>query len=285
METYISSERVNTGRQFEVDCVKFFAIFFMICIHVYEQLGKYDYHHMIPLGVFRNAMEFLGGPMAAPMFMFTMGIGMVFTHHDSAEEFMKRGWKFPFPSVILGNLLGLLLPTGEKVAFPLSLWFLYPVAGILFAEYMQRTLDKDRLYGRMILMGVVGVIALSSWLRWAGYDIRWLYALAENSYYHQTLISVLWTLSFLLLVLGTIHFLLGGIEQSRMGFFVCFCSRNLNTIYIIQWLIIAYMVAFVTAMSVERRLSATGIVLVGMLVSVLTIGITVLLNKKKRKLL
>lgn len=363
METYISSERVNTGRQFEVDCVKFFAIFFMICIHVYEQLGKYDYHHMIPSGVFRNAMEFLGGPMAAPMFMFTMGIGMVFTHHDSAEEFMKRGWKlllmgfalnffratlleilgnlilgmdysfvyiaddllnidilqfagmtfltvgimkkakvttggmlavgimmqaigiwvskFPFPSVILGNLLGLLLPTGEKVAFPLSLWFLYPMTGILFAEYMQRTLDKDRLYGRMILMGVVGVIALSSWLRWAGYDIRWLYALAENSYYHQTLISVLWTLSFLLLVLGTIHFLLGGIEQSKMGFFVCFCSRNLNTIYIIQWLIIAYMVAFVTAMSVERRLSAAGIVLVGMLVSVLTIGITVLLNKKK----
>ncbi|MBQ8261605.1 MAG: hypothetical protein IJZ00_04905, partial [Lachnospiraceae bacterium] len=43
-DSFIASECVNTGRQFEVDCVKFFAIFFMICIHVYEQLGNYDYH-------------------------------------------------------------------------------------------------------------------------------------------------------------------------------------------------------------------------------------------------
>ena len=82
---------MNKGRQFEVDCIKFFAIFFMICIHIYEQLGRYDYKHLLPTGFFRNAIEFLGGPMAAPVFMFAMGMGMVYTRHNSSEEFIKRG--------------------------------------------------------------------------------------------------------------------------------------------------------------------------------------------------
>ena len=34
-------------RRFELDAVKFFAIFFMVMIHVYEYLGPYDTDHGI----------------------------------------------------------------------------------------------------------------------------------------------------------------------------------------------------------------------------------------------
>ena len=352
----LSSERINTGRQFEVDCIKFFAIFYMICIHVYEQLGAYEYHNIVPVGVFRNVVEFLGGPMAAPVFMFTMGIGMVYTRHNSPKEFIKRGWKLlfmgfalnffretlleilgnlllgmdysfeyiadgflnidilqfagmtflivglmkkagigigkmlvigvlfqaigmwashlTFSSVIPGNLLGLLLPTGEKVAFPFSLWCLYPFFGIIFAEYLQRVLDKNKFYRMLIVTSVVVTIAFSSCLCWMEYDIRHFYALADNSYYRQTFMSILWIMPFVLLALGISHFIFRRIEQTKAGFFIRFCSQNLNTIYIIQWLLIAWMVAFVTAMDIEAQLQATGIFLVGFLVSVSAIGIT-----------
>ncbi len=365
IESFISSERVNTSRQFEVDCVKFFAIFFMICIHVYEQLGNYDYHNMMPVGFFRNAMEFLGGPMAAPVFMFTMGIGMVYTHHKSPGEFINRGWKLlfmgfalnffretlleilgnfllgmdysfeyiadgflnidilqfsgmtflvvgflkkagigtkrmlvigvlmqaigmwashlTFSSVIHGNLLGLLLPTGEKVAFPFSLWCLYPLSGMIFAEYLQRVCDKDRFYCIILISGVVVALAFTSCFCWIGYDIRYIYALAENSYYHQTFIGVLWIGSIVLIALGISRFLLGKIEQTKAGAFIFFCSRNLNVIYIIQWLIIAWTVAFVTAMNIEVKLRAIGIILVGLLVSSLSIGMIALWKRIRSK--
>ena len=364
-DSFIASECVNTGRQFEVDCVKFFAIFFMICIHVYEQLGNYDYHTMMPEGFFRNAMEFLGGPMAAPVFMFTMGIGMVYTRHNSPGAFIKRGWKLlfmgfalnffretlleilgnvllgmdysfeyiadgflnidilqfsgmtflvvgflkkagigtkrmlmigvlmqaigmwashlTFSSVIHGNLLGLLLPTGEKVAFPFSLWCLYPLLGMIFAEYLQRVCDKDRFYRIILISGVVVALAFTSCFCWIGYDIRYIYALAENSYYHQTFIGVVWIGAFVLIALSISHFLLGKMEQTKAGTFICFCSRNLNVIYIIQWLIIAWTVAFVTAMNIEVKLWAVEIILVGLLISLLSIGMIALWKRMRRR--
>lgn len=365
IDSFISSECVNTSRQFEVDCVKFFAIFFMICIHVYEQLGNYDYHNMMPVGFFRNTMEFLGGPMAAPVFMFTMGIGMVYTRHNSPGAFINRGWKLlfmgfalnffretlleilgnfllgmdysfeyiadgflnidilqfsgmsflvvgfmkkagigtkrmlmigvlmqaigmwashlTFSSVIHGNLLGLLFPTGEKVAFPFSLWCLYPLSGMIFAEYLQRVCDKDRFYRIILISGVVVALAFTSCFCWIGYDIRYIYALAENSYYHQTFIGVVWIGAFVLIELSISRLLINKVELTMAGTFICFCSRNLNVIYIIQWLIIAWMVAFVTAMNIEVKLRATGIILVGLLVSSLAIGMIALWKRIRSK--
>lgn len=93
MELSLSDKNVNTGRQFEIDVAKFFAIPFMICIHFYEQFGGYGFANKIPDTLFRNVIEFIGGPLAAPVFMFSMGIGMVYTRHDSASDFIRRGGK------------------------------------------------------------------------------------------------------------------------------------------------------------------------------------------------
>ena len=93
MESVLKSEKINAGRQFEVDCVKFFAIPFMVCIHFYEQFGAYDFVNVIPNTMFQNMIEFVGGPLAAPIFMFCMGIGMIYTKHSFASDFKRRGVK------------------------------------------------------------------------------------------------------------------------------------------------------------------------------------------------
>ena len=101
MVSNLSDKKINTGRQSEVDMVKFLAIPFMICIHFYEQFGSFDHAVKVPDTFFRNAMEFAGGPLAAPVFMFSMGIGMIYTHHDSPREHIKRGWKLLLTGYLL----------------------------------------------------------------------------------------------------------------------------------------------------------------------------------------
>lgn len=38
---------------------------------------------MIPDSALRNIIEFAGGPLGAPVFMFSMGIDMMYTRHNS----------------------------------------------------------------------------------------------------------------------------------------------------------------------------------------------------------
>ena len=134
-------ERSNGGRLFEVDSVKFFAIIFMVCIHVYEQFGNWDFYGDMPGTWYRNTLEFLGGPLAAPVFMFCMGIGMIYTRHSAPAEFVKRGIKLlltgyalNFVRQTLPMLIGMLI--GVKTDYSLIGGLLnvdiLPFAGMVF---------------------------------------------------------------------------------------------------------------------------------------------------------
>ena len=102
---------VNTGRQFEFDVAKTFAVLFMIVVHVFD--------HMVNpgSGILLCVVEFFGCPPAAGVFMFSMGLGMVFTRHDEPREFAARGIKLLIMGyvlnffretilILLGNILG-----------------------------------------------------------------------------------------------------------------------------------------------------------------------------------
>lgn len=352
----------NGRRLFEVDSVKFFAIIFMVCVHIYEQFGNWDFYADMPGNWYRNTLEFLGGPLAAPVFMFCMGIGMVYTRHSAPADFMKRGVKLlltgyalnfvrqtlpmligmmigvktdysliggllnvdilpfagmtfitvgimkklnvPVPgicgiallmqavgiwgtklkiaSVGIQTLLGLLLPSGQHVAFPLTLWLVYPAFGMLFGEYLMKTEDKDRLYRRMMLGAAVLFIAYTAALLYIKYDIRMFYALYDLIYYHQTILSTLWIMPLIILELGACYFLMRKIEETRGGTFIRHCSINLNTIYIIQWILIAYTLAFSMLFGVEKTQSPLKLTALGFLMLAAAIGIMTLIKKIKR---
>lgn len=357
------NEYVNSGRQFEVDCVKFFAIFYMVCIHVYEQYGSFDFYHRMPDSVFRNMMEFLGGPLAAPVFMFCMGIGMVYTRHRSDKDFIRRGWKLlltgyclnffrqtllqligmiigvetdldiiggllnvdilqfagmsfltigimkkgklsartmcviavlmqavgiwgtklSIKSVAIQDIVGLILPTGKWVAFPLTLWMVYPVLGLYFGERLQTNMDKKKMYHKLITAFGSLFVAYTVCLIYNGYDIRSFYALNNDFYYHQIFLSTLWILPIIICMLGICYYLFKSIECTKFGSFIRYCSTNLNTIYIIQWLIIAYGVAFSILLGIDKTESAFVIISGGIVVLMMAIGITVLYKKVRKK--
>jgi uncharacterized membrane protein len=79
-------------RQVEFDYAKTIAIFFMVIIHVIEELSTVDID-ALPSGFWENFIQFGAGPLAAPVFIFAMGVGIVFSRHQEPIQLFKRGLK------------------------------------------------------------------------------------------------------------------------------------------------------------------------------------------------
>ena len=116
MEKLFSDERVNSGRQAELDLAKCLAIFFMIFLHCYFATSYFA--NDLSLGLTRLVSQLFGGPFAAPVFMFAMGVGMVYSKNQEPSYLIKRGIKllqlgffvnigeFFVPYFLAGNLMG-----------------------------------------------------------------------------------------------------------------------------------------------------------------------------------
>lgn len=80
-------DAVNRGRQIELDFARGLAVLFMVLIHVQEyfmsELGK--------TSATAQVIDFLGGVPAAPVFMFLMGIGIMFSRRSTAKDMFFRG--------------------------------------------------------------------------------------------------------------------------------------------------------------------------------------------------
>ena len=363
MKLYLSDKKCNIGRQAEIDLVKFFAIPFMVCIHFYEQFSGYEFADKVPDTLFRNVIEFIGGPLAAPVFMFSMGIGMIYTRHDSPYDFIKRGGKLLFIGYLLNffrqtlpqliglamgidsgldiiggmlcvdilpfagmaflivgvmkklkmsaiqicetafvmqavgiwstkfhikpgvvqNLLGLLVPTGKWTSFPLTLWLVYPSLGMVFGELLMKCADKKKWYRKLMICSIVFFVAFTAGLVYAGYDIRNIYALCGDTYYHHSTLATLWITPIIILAIGSCYYLNRKTENIGVGRFIRYCSVNLNTIYIIQWLIIAYSVALSILLGIEKTRSPLIIISGGVTVTAVSIAISFPFVKLKNK--
>lgn len=99
------NKRVNTGRQKELDIAKGLAVIFMVLIHTTE------YYWDEESFIFGKVANFLGSPPAAPVFMFLLGCGIIYSRHNSAAELAKRGVKMLGLSYVF-NALVYVLPYG-----------------------------------------------------------------------------------------------------------------------------------------------------------------------------
>ena len=84
----IRKEEVNKGKKLKFDVGKILAIFFMVIIHVHDNIGILDYSCMPSKG-YNLFLEFIGAPMTVPMFMFATRMGMVYIKHDSSVDFAR----------------------------------------------------------------------------------------------------------------------------------------------------------------------------------------------------
>ncbi|WP_406534980.1 acyltransferase family protein [Methanobrevibacter sp.] len=97
------NEKVNTGRQVELDIAKGLAIIFMIFLHTIMVVQCYNAGLSPTYNfVFSNV---LGRPYAAVIFMFCMGVGVVYSRRSQWNTMIKRG--------IILYLLGILVNVFE----------------------------------------------------------------------------------------------------------------------------------------------------------------------------
>ena len=106
-ERIFSNERINTGRQREIDALKAFSIMMMIITHCIDYLFFYEDH--LPSVIID---DILAQSIGASGFMACMGLGVAFSRKISHKEYFKRGisllmvgqafnlFRYAIPSVI-----------------------------------------------------------------------------------------------------------------------------------------------------------------------------------------
>ena len=147
----ISEEKINTNRQIELDIAKGLAILFMITVHVLWDLSTPEVKNTI-LG---NLIYFLGGIPAAPVFMFAMGIGIVYSKKESYSYFLKRGVIL----IIVGYLLNAI-----RGFIPLFLGLelnLLDVESIKYGNLLMNLLEIDILHFAGLSLIVIAFIKKS----------------------------------------------------------------------------------------------------------------------------
>lgn len=112
MEKLFSNDPVNKNRQMELDVAKGLSVIFMIAVHVLLYFANDDVKNTY-LG---SIVEFFGGIPAAPVFMFLLGVGIVYSGKATPLQLFKRGWALILGGYIL-NIIREGLPNMIKLEY------------------------------------------------------------------------------------------------------------------------------------------------------------------------
>lgn len=152
-----SDEKVNTGRQVELDIAKALSIIFMIFLHVFYVASAFNSSFDPNFNFI--LMNLLGRPYATVIFMFCMGVGIVYSRHSQWNVMIKRGAKL-FLLGILVNIFEFFIPH-FVCGFLLGKWDIFPIADglLLFC------VDILAFAGlSFIIMGILRGTSLIDWM-------------------------------------------------------------------------------------------------------------------------
>lgn len=163
-------------RQPEVDLTKAFVTFFLAAIHVFVECSTDD---QLWTGLPYFFDSILGGPWAAPMFIFSMGIGLAFTTRNKPMDLLVRGVKILMVGLLL-NVTRFLLPsllgfaiTHDQAFYIDKLPFRFfgndllqfaGLAMIFMALLKYLKLTPWKIFGVGLVMNIVAWIFRGTWL-------------------------------------------------------------------------------------------------------------------------
>lgn len=166
-----SNEKVNTGRQIELDIAKGLSIIFMVFLHTLMVVPAFNadisssYNFIIS--------NVLGRPFAAPIFMFCMGVGIVYSRHSQWDVMIKRGvhlfllgilvnvFEFYLPGYVCGTLLGrwdIFPMAGGLLLFCVDILAFAGLAFILMGILKRFKLSNKKLIIVAVIMSLIGTI-------------------------------------------------------------------------------------------------------------------------------
>lgn len=82
-----TNKRVNSGRQLELDIARGLAVIFMVAVNVVLTFGTKATND----SSIAEIIDLFGGVPAAPVFMFLLGSGIVYSRKSDAKTLFKRG--------------------------------------------------------------------------------------------------------------------------------------------------------------------------------------------------
>ena len=102
MASLLGKDNVNSGRQPELDIARGLAVLFMVAVHVLELFSD----EAVVSSIYGTIVGFLGAPPAAPVFMFLLGTGIVYSKKNEAGSLLKRGCLIFLAGYLLNILRG-----------------------------------------------------------------------------------------------------------------------------------------------------------------------------------
>lgn len=137
---------------------------------------------------------------------------------------------------------GLFWGTHEGSYFPFTSWILFAAFGYFFADFLQQTNDKKRLYSRISPVGAIIFVALSAVL--VNFH-EWDAMMDGPTYYHQDITMNLMYVAFVVGWLGFCYLMASIIPDSLTNILKTF-SANVTVIYVIQYILIIYVQVLIT---------------------------------------
>lgn len=186
-------------------------------------------------------------------------------------------WK-SFGNITLDYIFALIWGTCENSYFPLLNWLAFPAAGVFFGDLLLHCKDKNALYKKIFAVGLVGVVL-------AYYQIYFTEGYYNTgSYYLMGIKNVIFALCYPITMFSITQLVA---EKTPLGDWpiFAFCSRRLNTIYCVSWVLILvarYVIYDIVKVSLSDLGINAVIVAVGIATYFIAKGYEKWLNRKKK---
>ena len=127
--------------------------------------------------------------------------------------------------------------TAEWSYFPLFPWLAYPLTGLALHAYGLQKWKLIPAWGKGLIMGIslVGFVF--------GLKMGFNMSTILQEYYHHNIVFYLWALSFMILLVYSLSLMNFESQPLRVAF-LSFMGREVTLVYVIQWILIGNLAAW-----------------------------------------
>jgi len=179
-------------------------------------------------------------------------------------------WDTHFEHPLLDYISALATGQPPRVFFPLFPWLVYPLLGLVIGHYFKK--DQQRTF---TLCGIIAGMLISSGLLLEDYFP------AENplGFYRTPISGTMWHVGIVLLALYGWHLISSKMKQRLFVRLLTYSSENITVIYLIQWVMICWMLPVFGYQQLGLLLSI--LVMVAMTMNTYLLTLTFQLIKKR----
>jgi hypothetical protein len=129
-----------------------------------------------------------------------------------------------------------------RIFFPLLPWLVYPLLGFYIGRLLQKNENqKIKTWIGFDSFWIVGLLLMlgASILKY------WLHTTDLSSFYRTAPLDTILHIGFVLFALSAWHWISQNVKPNALFSLLTYCSRHITRIYIIQWIMICWMLPFI----------------------------------------